>query len=161
MKNIDVIYNLVEVCHKADSINARLNSICQIEDMDIFDICETEYQIYIDQMIVQILSASALLRLLTEDYKQKLYDTEFCASEFLADVERITLDKMILCEEWDSIIEQIWSLEAFCETEIKVYLKMTQECYRYEFEPIEIIIREARICQSDFWETPNCADMKQ
>ncbi|MDO4562521.1 MAG: hypothetical protein Q4C12_01670 [Clostridia bacterium] len=157
LKNIDVINKIHEECRQIDALSARITAICDMEELDIFELADSKDGIFTDSIQRHILSVAALLRLLTEDYKATLVSTDFFADEFLGHTRRIEADKEVLCEEWDSVMEEIWSLEAFCETELKSYLQMTQSCYRHEFEPIKIVFGEDSICQDGFWEIPSCS----
>ena len=161
MRNIDVIYSLLEICRRADSLNARIGAIGKLEQLDIGDLCQLKNGTYFDQMRTQVFAAAGLLRLLTADYKRRLEEVDFSAGEFLMDTERVALASSVLCEEWEHFMELFWSLEAFCECEITNYLQMTQECYRHDFEPIKIVIREAEGCLNGFSQTPNCMLTKQ
>ena len=145
MRNIDIIYNLMRECRRANSIDARANMICEMEETDLYELCEKKENAYADKMRKSILTVSTLLALLTEDYKQRLGKTEFCVDEFSADAERIAMEPAILCEEWEAMIEQIWSLDAYCEAEMKSYLQMTQECYQHEFEPVRVVITKEQL----------------
>ena len=91
MRNIDVIYSLLETCRRADSLNARIGAIGKLEQLDSGDLCQLKNGTYFDQMRTQVFAAAGLLRLLTADYKRRLEEVDFSAGEFLMDTERVAL----------------------------------------------------------------------
>lgn len=159
MRNIDVIYNINEEAVAAGVSAARIDTLCEIENMDIFRLCQTEYMTLFHTIQRSFMKIAGLLKLLTDDYKARMEQTEIVVSEIISDGARVAAERGILGEEWEVIMEQIWSVRAFCEEELQTYRRMTQCCYTDSFQQINIFFEEEDGRCRDSSEIQSCRAM--
>ena len=148
LRNIDVINGIAERCREISLLSTEIDTICQMKEQDIFDLSESKEKGLIESIIAELAKTVFLLKKLSDYYIDQFEDTDFCFDELLNYTDRINYDKDILLCEFDSVMEEIWSLEAFCDSELKMYKSMVQPCGVNDF--IQIVFREDLECHTDF-----------
>lgn len=148
LRNIDVISNLRSVCHKVNTLGAEIDFICEIENLEIYDLVEHGDGELIDSLLKEFSKAITLMEQLTLDYRTKLDETEVDIDEFVVTLGNAInlLDK--LYENSEAIFELFGCLWSLCDREILDYKQMTQPCYIDDFT--DIVFEEDALCPTDF-----------
>ncbi len=148
LRNIDVINSIAERCGEISLIATEIDTICEMKKQDILELADSDEKGLIEDIIAELAKTAFLLNKLSDYYIYRFEDTDFCFDEFLNYTDRINYDIDILLGEFDCIMEEIWSLEAFCDEELKLYKSMVQPCGVNDF--IQIVFKEDSECHTDF-----------
>ncbi len=148
LRNIDVINGIAERCREISLISTEIDTLCEMKQQNILDLPDSDERGLIEDVIAELAKTVFLLNKLSDYYIDRFEDTDFCFDEFLNYTDRSNYDTDILLSEFDSVMEEIWSLEAFCITELKLYKSMVQPCGANDFT--QIVFKEDLECHTDF-----------
>lgn len=136
LRNIDVINGISERCREISLTASEIDTLGEMKNQDLFEIAASEEKSLVESVISELSKIAFLLKKLSDGYINQLSETDFCLDEFMNYTDRIDYSKEILLREWDSILDEVWSLAAFCDTELTHYKAMIQPCGVNEFVQI-------------------------
>ena len=142
LRNIDVIYSLQNVCIKINSIEAEIDSICEMEQCCIDELKRSLYEAIFIMSTDELCKAKLLLKQLTMDYVAKIDNTEIDYDDFIITIERAVTSREKLISNIETIFELFGCLWGFCETAILEYKQMVQPCYVDDLVHIDFMINK-------------------